>query len=170
MRNYGHNISISSKVIIIKPFSVTIEDNVIINSDVWINIEGLDLRDKIIIGAGTSIGKRNVISCAKSICIGKKVLLGPNILISDHMHAYENVKYPVMDQGITKVKNVVIKDGAWLGANTVVMPGVTIGKNSVIGANSIVSKSIPDYSVAIGSPAKVIKKFDFKSKSWKKCS
>ena len=62
-----------------------------------------------------------------------------------------------MDQGITKVNRVEIADGAWLGENVVVGPGVRIGRGAVIGANAVVLRDIPDYSVAVGIPARVIR-------------
>jgi acetyltransferase-like isoleucine patch superfamily enzyme len=62
-----------------------------------------------------------------------------------------------MHQGVDKVQPVLIREGAWLGQNVVVCPGVTIGKGAVVGANSVVTTSIPDYCVAVGAPAKVIR-------------
>jgi acetyltransferase-like isoleucine patch superfamily enzyme len=62
-----------------------------------------------------------------------------------------------MHQGVDKIQPVLIKRGAWLGQNVVVCPGVTIGRGSVIGANSVVVKDIPDFSVAVGAPARVVK-------------
>ncbi|RYY14386.1 MAG: acyltransferase, partial [Chitinophagaceae bacterium] len=55
-------------------------------------------------------------------------------------------------------EQVVLKKGCWIGANAIILPGVTIGENSVVGAGSIVTKSIPDRVVAVGSPARVVKK------------
>ena len=63
-------------------------------------------------------------------------------------------------------KPVHIGENVWVGAGTVIVPGVTIGKNSVIGAGSVVTKDIPDYSVAVGNPAKVIKRYDINKQKW----
>jgi len=65
-------------------------------------------------------------------------------------------------------KQIVIKDSVWIGANCVVTAGVTIGKHAIIGAGSVVTKNIPDYSVAVGNPARVIKKYNFTTNSWEK--
>lgn len=62
--------------------------------------------------------------------------------------------------------NLVIGDGTWIGTNVVIVGNIHIGKNCVIGANSVVTKDIPDYSVAVGIPAKVIRKYDFEKKEW----
>lgn len=63
---------------------------------------------------------------------------------------------------------VVIGDGSWLGKNVVVIGNVSIGKNCVIAANSVVTKDVPDYSIAAGIPARVIKRYDFDRKEWVK--
>ena len=63
-----------------------------------------------------------------------------------------------------KTSNVIIKDGAHIGIGAILMPGVTIGKGAVIGAGAVVTKDIPDYSVAIGVPARVIKSFNNETK------
>lgn len=62
--------------------------------------------------------------------------------------------------------SVFIGDGSWIGTNVVVVGNVHIGKHCVIGANSVVTKNIPDYSIAVGVPAKVVKKYDFIENKW----
>lgn len=63
-------------------------------------------------------------------------------------------------------QKVVIGDNVWIGDNSVILPGVEIGKGSIIGANSVVTKSIPDYSIAVGIPARLVKKYDFQMERW----
>lgn len=92
------------------------------------------------------------------IAIEDDVMLGPGVHIYTNNHSFSNPVIPFIDQGYDDVKEVVLKRGCWIGANTIILAGVVIGKNSVIGAGSVVTKSIPDNSVAVGSPAKVIKK------------
>ena len=82
------------------------------------------------------------------------------------MHEYKNINLPAKNQGIRIVKKVIIGEGSWLGENVCVC-GASIGKHCVIGANSVVTTDIPDYSVAVGSPAKVVKQFDFGEGIWK---
>jgi acetyltransferase-like isoleucine patch superfamily enzyme len=81
------------------------------------------------------------------------------VYITDQNHGYEDVTRPISQQSQPELP-VVIGDGSWLGHGAVVLPGVTIGKHVVIGANSVVTKDIPDFSVAVGSPAKVIRQYD----------
>lgn len=123
----------------------------------------------IIIGAGTEIGQRSRISIAHTCVIGEKVLLSPNVYITDCDHAYESIDVPVMDQGIVNEENrVLIGEHSYIGINSVIVGNVQIGKHCVIGANSVVTKDVPDYCVAVGSPAKVIKKYNFGTGQWEK--
>ena len=108
------------------------------------------------------------ISAAQQVVIGEHVLLAPNVYISDHAHAYENVDVPIMRQGMTGVAPVSIGRHTWLGQNVVVLPGVTIGQHCIIGANSVVNSSIPDYSVAVGAPARVVKQYNRNSGQWER--
>lgn len=110
------------------------------------------------IGNGTSIGSACVISAAHSIIIEDNVLMAPNVCIVDHIHKYVDLQSPIKSQGIDKIAPVFIGCNTWIGQNAVILPGVSIGKNCVIGANSVVNSSIPDFSVAAGAPARVIKK------------
>ena len=143
--------------------------NVVIQKDCWLNIAFHNpVKDPmIVIDEGTNIGRRCTISAANRIFIGKFVLIAPNVFIADTNHEYRNLGIPIMHQGITTHNDqVTIGDEAWIGINTVIMGNITIGKHSVIGANSVVNKDVPDYCVAAGNPAKVVKTFDVKSGQW----
>lgn len=95
--------------------------------------------------------------------IGEKVLLSPNVYITDCDHEYRNIDIPVIDQGIVqRGQKVSIGEGSYIGINTVIVGNVKIGKHCVIGANSVVTKDVPDYCVAVGSPARVIKTIEKK--------
>ena len=100
-----------------------------------------------------------MLSAVSSVRLGRDVLLARNVYISDHSHAYEDVTRPVHAQGVSKVLPVVIGDGAWLGQGVVVCPGVSIGRGAVVGAGSVVLQDVPDFSVAVGSPARVVRSF-----------
>lgn len=110
------------------------------------------------IGKGSEIGERCRISIANSLEIGDKVLLSPNVYITDCDHEYRDIDIPVMEQGIVqRGQTVSIGDGTYIGINSVIVGNVKIGKHCIIGANSVVTKDVPDYCVAVGIPAKVIK-------------
>jgi len=87
-------------------------------------------------------------------CIGNDVLMGPDVKIYTRNHRFDDIETPIHLQGVEQ-KPVTIKDDVWIGANVIILPGVTIGKGAVIGAGSIVTRSIPDYAVACGNPAKI---------------
>jgi len=119
------------------------------------------------LGDGTSIGNFNHIFATEKIIIGKKVLTADKVYISDNLHSYEDVTIPIMDQEIKQINHVEIGDGTWIGENVCIL-GAKIGKNCVIGANAVVTKDIADYSVVVGSPAVVIKKFNIIKNKWEK--
>ena len=121
------------------------------------------------IGEGSEIGERCRISIANSLEIGKKVLLSPNVYITDCDHEYRDIKTPVMEQGILKNSQTVsIGDGSYIGINVVIVGNVKIGNHCVVGANSVVTKNIPDYCLAVGSPARIIKRYD-EEQGWIRC-
>jgi acetyltransferase-like isoleucine patch superfamily enzyme len=93
------------------------------------------------------------------IIIEDKVLIGPSVHIYTNNHIFTNPNTPIYDQGypVPKISDsVIIRTGAWLGANVIILPGVEIGKNSVIAAGSVITKSVPAYSLCVGNPGKVI--------------
>ena len=120
----------------------------------------------LIIGDGSIIGSYNAIAACNKILIGKNVLFAPYVHINDHSHCYQDITKPIMHQPIFCKGEVVIEDDCWLGFGCHILSGATIGKHSVIGANSVVTNNIPPFSVAVGSPAKIIKKYDFELKEW----
>ena len=122
---------------------------------------------KLIIGKRTRIGLYSHIVSTRSVIIGNNVEISPRVYISDNIHGYYDIEIPCRDQQIIQKKDVFIGDDSWLGENVCVI-GVTIGKHCVIGANSVVTHDIPDYSVAVGAPAKVIKRYNFENNKWER--
>lgn len=146
-------------------------DNVSIYSDSFIMC--FNSNSSLIVGRNVSLGQFNRIGCYGNVIIEDYVLTAPNVFIADHNHNYEDITLPICLQGLRVIKTdefpiggVRIGEGSWLGKNVVVAGSLTIGKHCVIGANSVVTSSIPDYSVAVGSPAKVVKYFDFDKDKW----
>ena len=99
--------------------------------------------------------------------IGKHVMIGPHVYISDFSHKYSNIYVPIKYQGFESSNNIiVIKDGAWIGNQSNILGNVTIGFGSVVAANSVVINDVPNHTVVAGSPAKIIKIYDYKTNEW----
>lgn len=113
----------------------------------------VSIGDRCLIGRGSGIVGHF------SIEIGNDVWTGHNVYITDQNHGYEDISRPISAQSQPE-RAVRIGEGSWLGFGTVVLPGVTIGRHVVIGANSVVTSDIPDNSVAVGAPARVIRRHD----------
>lgn len=123
---------------------------------------------KLIIEEGCNIGNFNHIYATHKIVLHKNVLTADKVYISDNLHGYEDITIPICRQSIIQKNTVEIGEGSWLGENVCVI-GANIGKHCVIGANSVVTKDIPDYSIAVGAPAIIIKQYDFYANKWKRC-
>jgi acetyltransferase-like isoleucine patch superfamily enzyme len=151
------------------PKRIFIGKKVLIKRNAWLAANPLTGSNicQLIIKDGTYIGSNAHIYCTQKIGIEENVLMADRIYISDNSHSYENINTPIINQPIKQLNEVVIGTGAWLGENVCIV-GASVGKNSVIAANSVVTKNIPDYCIAAGSPAKVIKKYNFETKQWEK--
>ncbi|MDF2453983.1 MAG: acetyltransferase [Bacteroidota bacterium] len=97
-------------------------------------------------------------SLDNAITIEDDVMMGCGVHIYTNNHKFDNPDIPLIDQGYYPDEAVILKKGCWIGANAIILPGVSIGENSVVGAGSVVTKSVPDKVVAVGNPAKIIKK------------
>lgn len=126
----------------------------------------------LIIGDNVQLHDYVHITASSKVIIGNDVLMASKIYISDTIHgSYTgdlNDSDPGMPPGSRPLsfKEVVIGDRVWLGEFVSVLPGVAIGEGTIVGANSVVSKTLPPNVIAVGSPAKPIKKFNFTTKNW----
>ncbi len=121
---------------------------------------------KISIGSRvTSTGQLQVAAMGH-ITIEDDVMFATNVNITDGFHGYTRIDEPYKYQDITRIQPITVKRGCWIGQNVVIFPGVTIGEMSIVGANSVVTKSIPDRCIAVGAPARVIKRWNEKSGQW----
>lgn len=120
----------------------------------------IEIGNRVIIRPNCMLFGETVIDMECSIKIEDDVMLGSGVHIYVNNHKFDRTDISIIDQGYYPDEAVVLKKGCWIGANTIILPGVTIGKNSVIGAGSVVTKSIPDETVAVGNPCRIIKKIN----------
>lgn len=114
----------------------------------------------VVIGDNISCNSNVTIDASEDggkIIIGNNVMIGQNTVIRSSNHRFDRMDIPIRYQGHVG-STITIEDSVWIGANCVILSGVIIGKHSVIGAGSIVTKSIPEYSIAVGNPARVIRR------------
>lgn len=109
---------------------------------------------------GISVGERSSIgvNCELwgNVTIGNDVMMGPDCVIYTQNHAHSRTDIPMINQGYENCQPVVIMDDVWLGRRVIILPGVTIGRGCIIAAGAVVTKSISDFCVVGGVPAKVI--------------
>ncbi len=111
------------------------------------------------VGRRTFIGESVVIRGQGGVTIGDAVLIAPLAKILAVNHNFSDPRVPILDQGITG-RGITIEDGAWIGAGAAILDGVRVGKGAVVGANAVVTRDVPARSLAVGSPARVIRQLD----------
>lgn len=128
----------------------------------------------LIFGVNVQLNDYVHITAMKSVQIGNNVLMASKIYISDCAHGFYSDSDSQSHPDVPPMKRdyyispVEILDNVWIGESVSILPGVTIGKGSIIGANSVVTKNIPDYVIAVGIPAKPIKKYNFMTLKWER--
>jgi acetyltransferase-like isoleucine patch superfamily enzyme len=128
--------------------------------EAWFEFLGDKFNPEIFIGNNVSIQKDCHIGAINKIVIGNNVLLASKVYISDHSHGEitkETLLLPPSQRKLYSKGPIIIEDNVWLGEGVVVLSDVTIGENSIIGANAVVTKSIPKNSIAAGNPARIIR-------------
>ncbi len=155
---FGRHTVIQPPARIVGEQMISIGSGTFIGSNSWLQVlDGDERRVRLRIGDDTSISGQCVLSAVSRLTIGRSVLMARNVYVSDHSHAFDDRLLAVLHQGLDKVAPVEIGDGAWLGQNTVVTPGVRVGRGAVVGANSVVTQDVPDRTVAVGAPARVVR-------------
>jgi acetyltransferase-like isoleucine patch superfamily enzyme len=115
------------------------------------------IKGRFEMGEGSSIAQNCSISGESAgVFIGKNVMIAPNVVIVAFDHGHQRADSPMVDQANVE-SPVIIEDDVWIAANVTIGKGVTIGRGTVIGANSFVRNSIPEFSIAGGVPAKVVR-------------
>lgn len=126
----------------------------------WDKYQNQSFTPEIVLGDNCSIGEDSHITAINSIRLGKNVLLGKKILITDNAHGTSTIDLLEIAPNFRPLYSkgpVIIEDNVWIGEKSSIMPGVHIGKGCIIAANSVVTKDVPPYCVVAGIPAKVVK-------------
>lgn len=173
--HFGRGVSIHPSCDILRPMAaeIAISDNVYLAPDVWLNIApgSASSQPKIVLGKGCGIGRRSTISSKNQIVLEDDVLFAPSVLVMDHNHEFSDLTRPIHAQGVTEGGKIRIEKNCWLGCGVAVLCNtgqLTIGRNSVVGANSVVTRSVPPYSIVAGNPAKLIKSYVPEFGKWSK--
>lgn len=157
---FGSQTTLTPPLRLGNPQFISIGSDVFLGANCWLQTLPRDgLPPRLSIGEGTRISGDCVLSATEEIVIEPEVLMARNVYIADHRHAFSDTRKAVRHQGIEGIAPVRVRQGAWLGQNVVVLPGVTIGRGSVVGANSVVREDVPDWSLAVGAPARVVRCF-----------
>jgi acetyltransferase-like isoleucine patch superfamily enzyme len=146
--------------------NIYIGNAVVIRSKAWLCALKIAPNPSIHIGDETYIGHFFHCIAFNQINIERKVLIADKVFITDNSHGYENGVVPFIDQPVfSKRSSISIGEGTWIGENVSIL-GVNIGTQCIIGANSVVNKDVPSYSIVAGNPAKIIKKYDIDKNEW----
>lgn len=165
----GRRISLGPGFRVNHPEFVHIGNDVEINDHCWISVLpinsergaiSLECQPSVRIGDRVYIGRFATIACMNGVEIGNDVLISDRAFIGDCNHGSVRTDLPIKDQYLVSPGKVVIADGAWLGIGVSVLPNVRIGRSSVIGANSVVCEDVPDFHVAAGVPARIVRRID----------
>ncbi len=153
----GHNIGIDDYVMLDgcceKEPAIRIGDGVIISKGCVIQAKAGPLE----IGDNCDIGAHTILSSISGITLAPSVLIAGNCYIGGGRYHIEDKARPIMDQGLYSRGPISIGEGSWIGASATILDGVAIGKGCIIGAGSLVTADIPDYGVAVGVPARVVR-------------
>jgi acetyltransferase-like isoleucine patch superfamily enzyme len=168
--SYGKDVYIESGVVINRPRFVHLGDHVRIKRNTSINLHPKDKKSKegiLFVGNDVIISEGCIISACNRIVIEDHVGISPYVMIIDNSRKPGDISRPSKEQPI-QAGTVHIGADTWIAYNACILPNVTIGKHCIIGALSVVNRDIPPYSVAVGSPIRVVKRFDFDTRKWVK--
>jgi acetyltransferase-like isoleucine patch superfamily enzyme len=129
-------------------------EHVLFEPNVWITAPA---PGRIKIGGGSFLNLGVMVAAVEFVEIGRHCMFANGCYVSDGNHRFDDPDKPVPWQGFTTKGPTIIGDNVWCGANVVITSGVTIGERCVIGANSVVTADLPPFSIAAGSPARVLR-------------
>jgi acetyltransferase-like isoleucine patch superfamily enzyme len=170
----GSNLSIHPTALLSRRVASGIKmgNSVIIRNNAWLNTFDLSEADsgaKIIVDDQCVLNAQSIISAKNRIHLERDVMVSACALIMDHNHAYEDTRLPIKAQGLTSGGTILVEQGCWIGHGAAIVCGqgeLVLGRNSVVAANALVTKSFPPYSVIVGNPARLARRFDTVKGIW----
>ena len=158
----GRKINLGANVVLERGATLWVDTNqsyISIGDDSYLSFQCIlnTFDGWISLGSNCTVNSYAILYGHGGLEIGNDVRIAPQVMIMPMNHISKDPHVPIRKQGI-RAQGIKIEDDVWLGAGAIVLDGVTIGKGSVIGAGAVVTKNIPPYSVAVGVPARVIKK------------
>ena len=169
---FGKKVGVHYSCDILRSMSsyISFGDGIYLAPDVWLNVApgSTEAGPKIVIGSGCKIGRRATISARNRIVLEADVLLAPSVLIMDHNHEFSDPEKPIHAQGVTEGGRIFIERNCWLGHGAAILCGsrdLSLGRNSIVGANAVVTKSFPPFSIIAGNPATLVRTYSQGSSS-----
>jgi acetyltransferase-like isoleucine patch superfamily enzyme len=161
---FGENSMIHPPALVIGHRHIRVGRDVVVHPGAFLSVVDEDSGQRydpsLVIGDRVRIGFDMVIGCCGSVEIGDDVLTADRVYIGDTFHQYRDPSRPVAQQGLGDPRPVSIGRGAFLGINSAILPGVTIGEGAYVGANAVVTRDVPPHSLAVGNPARVVRRWD----------
>ncbi|HEY8284121.1 MAG TPA: DapH/DapD/GlmU-related protein [Chloroflexota bacterium] len=152
-RRLGQDVVFEPGVLVFHPENIEIGDNVYVGHNAI--LKGY-FKNTLVIGANTWIGQQCFVHSGGGITIGSNVGIGPSVRIITSSHVEEGREVPVLYSAI-EFAPVTIEDDSDLGVGSIILPGVRIGRGAIVGAGAVVTRSVPEYAVVAGSPAKILR-------------
>jgi acetyltransferase-like isoleucine patch superfamily enzyme len=172
----GRNVTFGANVVLRHPKKIFLGNDVVIDDNVVLDAKGQDNKG-LFIGNGVFVGRNTILSCkngdirlgnnanlgfnceiysASEVTVGKNVLLAAYVYLVGGTHTFQRTDIPILLQERVSA-GIHIGDNSWLGAHAVVFDGANVGKECIIGAGAIINNDVPDWKIAAGVPAKVLK-------------
>ncbi|MFZ5906244.1 MAG: acyltransferase [Nitrospirota bacterium] len=161
-----HSVSFGHAVQIIGMKNIHIGVGSCIGDNVWLNVCIRDEKIRMKIGKCVLVGRQSMISTGGFLEIGDYCVLAPRVYVSDADHVFTDIYQPILQQGATFNRSVIVEENCWLGINAVVTGNLTVGRCSIIAANAVVTKDVPPFSIMAGIPARIIKMYNPETKNW----
>lgn len=115
---------------------------------------------RLVIGDRTNISPGFTIAAVGDVILGDDCLVAARAFIGDASHAFEDPTRPIIEQGMTESRGIVVGDGSFIGIGSVILPGARIGRGVMVGAGSVVRGEVPDHTVVVGNPARVVRRYE----------